>query len=335
MDPQLYAGTIWPVRDGRLPCYTHYRQRLIPTSFSPAAIRDFVRDALRWQSGLHVSAVVSPTVIVDDLGSQWAQIAMMLAQETVTQHDGTKPLLISLVIGEDALRQRVPVDDWLDNLTQLDVEGFYLVVRRPSETYRQHYDPDVLASLLRVCYSLAELNQYCVFAGYTDMATLLLHAVGVTGTGTGWFANLRQFTLERFRPATGGRRPRDRYSSRPLLNSIYMTELDGIYNAGRVTDVLSGTTFDTRFSGSTNPENVAWPDSDAALHHWSVLSDISRSLVGTTVGDRLDSARNLIAQALALYAQMRTLVPFTTETGPTHLDQWLDALDRFRSSAGV
>ena len=335
VDPLFHIGAVWPVRDGRLQHYAHYRRHLTPMSFSPANIQSFVTNTLDWQRGLDVSAVASPTVMVDDLSSQWAQIAMMLAQETVNQHDGAKPLLISLVIGEDALRQRVPVDTWLDDLTMLDVDGFYLVVRRVPETYRQHYDPEVLASLLRVCYSLAELNQYRIFAGYTDMVTLLLHAVGVTGTAAGWYATLKQFTLRRFQPSTGGRRARTRYSSQPLLNSIYMTELDSIYNGGRIADVLSGTPFDTRFSGATNPENIAWPDDEAALHHWHVLDRISRSLAGTTVGHYLNSARNTIALAHATYAQIGTLVPFTPESGSIHLDQWLDALNRFRVDAGV
>lgn len=98
---------------------------------------------------------------------------------------------------------------------------------------------------------------------------------------------------------------------------------------------LPSTSFDTRFTGATNPENAPWPDDDAALHHWRVLADISQSLIGTTVGDRLDSARSLIAQARAVYAQIATLVPLTTETGPAHLDQWLDGLIRFRSDVGV
>ena len=334
-DPLFHIGTLWPVHALRLKHYPHYRSHLTPISFSSANIQQFVADTLDWQRGLDVSTVVSPTVMVDDLSSRWAQIAMMLAQETVNQHDKVKPLLISLVVGEDALRQRLQVDAWLDDLTLLDVDGFYLVVRRASETYRQHYDQDVLASLLRVCYSLAELNDYRILAGYTDMVTLLLHAVGVSGTGAGWYANLKQFTLRRFQPPTGGRRARTRYSSRPLLNSIYITELDSIFNGGRVSAVLTGTPFDTRFNGTTNPENVAWPDDEAALHHWHVLDGISQSLTGTTVGDRLDSAHNLILLARATYAQMGTLVPFTTETGSTHLDQWLDALNHFRTDAGV
>ena len=335
VDPQLYAGTIWPVRDGKLSDYPHYRQHLTPISFSPSEIQTFVRNSLSWQSNLDISAFVSPTVMVDDLGSQWAQIAMMLAQETVAQHDGSKPLLISLVVGEDVLRHRAPVYSWLDDLSRLDIDGFYLVVRRSSETYRQHYDSEILTSLLHICYSLVELNEYRVFVGYTDMATLLLHAVGVTGTGAGWFTSLRQFGLRRFQPVSGGSQPRSRYSSSRLLNSIFMTELEGIYNGGQIVDVLSGTSFDDRFNGSTNPENVPWPADTAALHHWQTLANISRSTIGTTVRDRLNQAHYLITQALALYAQIRNLVPFTTETGATHLEQWLDALNRFGSETEV
>lgn len=334
-DPQFYVGNIWPVRDGRLTEYPHYRPHLTPMAFSTTDIRNYVDAALVWQHGLAVSSVLSPTVMVDDLGSAWAQIALMLAQETVRQHDGSKPLLVSLIVGEEALRQRAQVDYWLDSLTQLDVDGFYLVIRRVSESYGQRYDAEVLAPLLRVCYSLAELNQYRVIVGYTDMATLLLHAVGVSGTGAGWFAGLRQFSLRRFQPVSGGRQPRARYTSRPLLNSIYVTELDGLYNAGQVTSVLSGTQYDRRFSGPPNPENVPWPPDESALHHWDVLSDVCSALVGAGVGNRLDSARSIIAQALAVYSQLGPLVPFATETGPGHLEQWLDALDRFRSDASV
>ena len=335
VDPQLYVGAVWPVRDGKLPDYPHYQQHLTPSSFSPSGIQQFVNATLAWQDSLDVTAIVSPTVIVDDLRSQWAQIALMFAQETITQYRGTRPLIISLVINEDALRQRVPVDDWLNDLTQLNVDGFYLVVKRTADTYRQHYDAGILAPLLGVCYSLAELNDYRLYMGYTDMVTAVFHAVGVTATSAGWFTGLRQFTLRRFQPVSGGRRPRSRYSSHPLLNTIYVSELDSIYYGARVTDVLSGTPYDGRFNGATNPENVAWPDDDAALHHWHVLHGIAQSATGNTVSDRLDSVRDATAVARAMYAQYANLVPFTTETGSTHLDQWLDGLNRFRSEFAV
>lgn len=331
VDPQLYAATIWPANAGKLPLYDHFEQRLTPASFSVARIRELVQQTLCWQRELDVSAVVSPTVMVDDLSSQWAQISMMLAQETASEQDGNQPLLISLVIGEDSLRQQRQVDLWLNDLTELDVQGFYLVVKRTSESYRQHFEPEVLSQLLRVCYSLAELNEYRVVVGYADFVTLLLHVVGVEGTGAGWSGTLKQFNLRRFQPATGGSRARPRYSSFPMLNSIYMSELDAIHNAGLLEAVLSGTPFDERFRQSLNPENVPWQPDDAALHHWSVLADYSKSQVGLGVKERLDYAQRLIANAAALYTHIEKLVPFSSETGSSHLDQWLEALKRFKS----
>ena len=333
-DPQFYVGTILGARDGNLPQYAHYIPNLIPASFSPGAITQYVTNTLVWQSSLAVSAVLSPTVMVDTLNNRWAQIAMTLAQESVNQHNSETPLLISLVIGEEALRDVSLVDAWLDELTRMEVDGFYLVVRRSSEEYRQQYDPELLSSLLRVCYSLAEVNEYRVFVGYSDIVSLLLHSVGVTGTGAGWYATLRQFALRRFLPISGGRQPRPRYTSRPLLNSIYVSELDAIYNAGQISSVLSDTSYDQRFSGITNPENVNWPPRDAAQHHWEVLNDLAGAVSCSTIGDRLDLARGLIGQAAILYSQIGHHL-FRTETGPAHLQQWLSALDRFRSDASV
>ena len=335
VDPQFYVGTILSSRDGNLDKYPHYRRNLVPTSFSPTETSTMVTATLDWQNALNVSATLSPTVIVDDLGSQWAQIALMLAQETIRQHDGKRPLLISLVLSEETLRQRVPVEEWLDYITTLEVNGFYLLVKRSSGTYSQQYEPDVLASLLRICYSLAELNQYRIFAGYTDFSGLLLHAVGVEGTASGWSQGLRQFGLRRFLPVSGGRPARARYSSSPLLNSIYVNDLDGIYNAGHLLDVFSDTQFDGGFNGNINPGNVPWPPNEAALHHWAVLANLVQSIVGPTVSQRLDNAHALVAQARAVYAQMSNLTTFSSETGPTHLDQWLEALNRFRSDAAV
>ena len=208
------------------------------------------------------------------------------------------------MVREDALRQRHLVDDWLDNLTTLDVDGFYVVIRRASESYRQEYDPDVLTSLLWLCYSLTELNQYRVFAGYTDMTTLLLHAVGVTGTGAGWFGGLRQFTLRRFQENRGGRPPRPRYSSLPLLNSIFVSELDSIHEEGLVGEVLSDSPHDAIFGADTNPLNIPWPLDESSLHHWWVLDAIRRQVSDGRLQDRLDAAHTAIAQAQALYSEV-------------------------------
>ena len=335
VDPLFHIGTLPGPNDGHLWRYDHYHRGLNYSSFSPVNIGRYVADTLDWQSGLDITEFVSPTVMIEDLSGRWSQIAMNLAQEALRQHDGSKPILVSVVVDEEALIQRNIVDAWLDEITLLDTDGFYLVVRRSSDVNNQQFHPEVLASLLTVCYSLAEVNEYSVFVGYSDFVTMLLHSVGVEGTGAGWSAGLKKFTLRRFTPGTFGRPARSRYASLPLLNSIYITELDGIHAAGRVSDALSNSSYDVRFNGSTNPENVPWPNDESALHHWCVLSEIASAFSGGSFSDRLDLAQNRITNAQMLYSQFGQLVPFRNETGPLHLDDWSDALDRFRTDAGV
>ena len=118
-----------------------------------------------------------------------ATVATRLTRETITQYNDNRPLLISLVVGESALRQSNHIDRWIDGLAELDVAGFYLVVDRDSADYQQHFEATALASLLSTCDSLAELRDWRVVVGYADMVTLLLHAVGVTATGAGWNSN--------------------------------------------------------------------------------------------------------------------------------------------------
>ena len=333
-DPQFYVGTVPQAHKMRLGDYQHYAPGLTNSSFMPPEIRQYVAATLAWQYGLDVSAIISPTVVVDDLQGPWATVATRLARETIAQYNDNRPLLISLVVRESALRQTNHLDRWIDGLAELDVAGFYLVVDRDSEDYQQHFEATALASLLRTCHSLAVLRDYRVVVGYADMVTLLLHAVGVTATGAGWYSNLKQFHMARFQKRRGGP-AKPRYSSLPLLNSIFLTELDGIYNGVGIGNALSGTPLDGRFNGSNIPSRVLWPTREAALHHWHVLTQITRIPTGAGTTARLDAAQVAVQHADALYQKLGSSSSFTPRTNASHLDSWSDGLNRFRTQAGV
>ena len=303
-------------------------------SFGAPEIHQYVADALDWQNRLDVTAVLSPTVVVDDLQGPWASIASSLARASIAQHKGERPLLISLVVGESALRQTNHVSRWIDGLGELEAAGFYLIVRRDSEDYRQHFEATALASLLRVCHSLGSARGYKVVVGYSDMVTLLLHAVGVTSTGAGWYSNLRQFNMTRFEKRRGGR-AKSRYSSLPLLNSIFMTELEAVYRGAGVGTVLSRTPWGGRFNSHTAPSQVYWPLRDAALHHWHVLTAISNLPQGASITTRLDAAQAAVQRAVGLYQQLGSPSFFTPSTDASHLNNWSDALARFRAQSGL
>ena len=292
VDPQFYAGTVTQPHPMYLEGYGHYVKGLTAGSFPAQAVRRYVADTLAWQYQLDVSAIISPTVVVDDLHGPWARIAAQLAAETVAQYNDPRPLLISVVIGEGVLQQGNALDRWIQRLADVGA-GFYLIIHRHSQDYLQDFNPAALASLLRTCYYLTELRKRTVIVGYADMVTLLLHAVGVTATGTGWFTNLKQFNMARFEKRRGGPAHK-RYSSLPLLNTIFFSELDGIYRGAAVASVLSGTALDGRFNGNNSPSTVAWSRSDAALHHWHVLTAITKLPTGIGISSRLDAAQAAI-----------------------------------------
>ena len=335
VDPQLYSSTIPNPHDIYLPHYPHYRKGLSSISFSPNELTNIVSDTFEWQSKLNVTAVVSPTVLVDVLGSQWAQVSMMFAQEAVNQHSGKKPLLISIAVDEDALRDSRALNSWLNDLTTLQADGFYIVVRRTMEGYQQHFEPSNLSGLLSICYSLAELNKYKVIVGYSDIVTLLLHAVGVTGTACGWHFNLKQFSRSRFRKSSGGQWRPPRYTSSELLSSVTFAEMGTLYNSNLSGSVLSGTQYDAAFSGGTAPTTQDWPIHDATLHHWDVLTNMVKNLANRPLIDRLDVVQRLIPLAGTRVARFEQQGILTTGAYSEHLHGWSESLKRFRAYYGI
>lgn len=339
-DPQFYATTVTNPRVGRLPDYPYYQDGLSRASFSnPQNIQDFVRDTLEYQAKLQVDRLVGPTVLFEDFRDPWSQVALMMASASVSYHasmHSPPPLLISLLISETALTSQSSLEEYLDHLSLLEAHGIYLIVRRNSQQYQAAFEPTPLENLLYLAYVLAEINKYEVVSGFCDFVGLLLHAVGVTATGSGWHSNLRQFSMVRFEQAEGGRQPRPRYSSLPLLNSILIDELDNINYIGQLPVVLSGSPYDNVFSGTTPPSSTPWPQDTSALHHWSVLQSSAARVQGGTVPQRLNLCMQMLGQAEAIYNSLgQSGVTFDVSSGNRHLRQWREALANFRARVGV
>jgi hypothetical protein len=288
---------------------------------------------------LDVDRWISPAVLFDDFRDPWSQIALTMAQESISVHRGSQPaasLLLSLVIDENALRSRDALDEFLDIVTAWDVAGFYLIVRRNDRNYPAAFDESVLLNLVYLVYVLGEVNEFEVICGYTDLVGLLLLAVGGSAIASGWFNTLRQFSLSRFQPATGGRAPRPRYTSAPLMNSVLVVpELATAYYVGRSADVLSNTRYD-QVMANGDPANATWPPETACLHHWEVLARLAQGIEGASVGARLVTMENEIRQGIARYALLQgSGVQFEASTGPRDLNLWLRVVQAFRAEIGA
>jgi hypothetical protein len=336
-DPQFYAATIPQARDRHLPSYPYYRPLLSRSEFGLSAIRALVPPVLNYQANLDLSRIIAPTIALDDMSDRWSQIAIYLCQESVDCHaalQAAPPLLLSVVVSENALATGRGLDDFLDEITALNCHGFYIIVER-SQSYAQRFDDRRLAALMYMVHVLGHVNRFEVIVGYTDLAGMLLRAAGAHAWACGWSQSLRQFSRTRFRPVTGGRRARERYTSLPLLNSVLLSEVDACQQAQVLNRVLSGSPYDQQIEQADTPLGANWQKEVSALHHWWVLAALEATASRGNVNQRLAACSAAISRARGVYAMLgQAGIRLAPPSDSGHLDDWRNAIDAFTKSVG-
>lgn len=337
-DPQFFVSTLSPLRSGKLNTYPFFRENLSRRDFiTPSSLTNYVQEVIDYQNNnLNITRLISPTVLFDDFNDNWSQIALSLAYESVVFYhslNNPAPLLVCLAINETALRNSDAMKDFLNVISLMDVKGFYILVRRES-TADPFIDSEILESLLYITYILASVNDYEVIFGYTDFLGIPLHAVGLTASACGWFNGLKQFSLTRFQPTSGGRRPLPMYTSGKLLNSILVIpELSSLYGLGLVDEVSSNTPYERELI--QNPANAPWTNTSSCLQHWNVIAQVITNIDAfPTITDKLDFVEGLIEQAHTTYSFLQDKLVFRYSSGIHHLNPWRTAIKSFRNYVG-
>ena len=336
-DPQFHVSTIAPANDRHLPEYPYYTAARTAADFvGIKKLESYVKNTLNFELGLQPDRLISPTVIFESFGSNWYQTALNLADASLEFHagmSGAPPLLLSFVIGEQALGSRIEVEAFLDQVTSWEnVFGLYIVISREERSYSQIFDPERLANALYMSYVLGHINGLEVVNGYSDFCGILHRAVGSAAFATGWSQGLRQFHKRAFtKQKPGGQAPKLRYTSLPLLNSILLSELQQIYEVNRLDDVLSGVTLDSVITGAESPEDSDWNQPISELHHWEALHFMDGELSGNIPSDVSGLEENM-TEAKELYVSLeKDGIVFGSQTRSNHLDQWADGITKLRN----
>lgn len=339
VDPQFYATTIVPAKLGRLTEYeSWFRPGLGMRDFVSARhVQRFAESVLEFQSALNVTALLTPTLRISGFRDRLAQVVLQLADSSCQwkQAKGERrPLYVSLLVDEAALRGEEELGDFIDLITVLECDGFYIIPFRASETYSEQFEPDALAGLMYLVYVLGELNETKVVCGYTGVWGSMVAATGSSHVATGWFQSLRNFTFRPWRPSEGGRQPRARYTSTPLLDSILISDLDKVFERRVVEKVLSGTSQDLVFR-TTSPLQVPWSQETDALHHWASMTNLLGAIPQGSTDERLAFMAKRIDRAEGLFLETRQLgVEYEAPAG-NHLPQWSEAIEIFRRRAEI
>jgi hypothetical protein len=193
-----------------------------PRDFSARNLVPLVEALIAFQADRPVTHLLSPTVAVGSMVDRWAGIAANLADtslDTWAAVDDERPLLLSVAIQQSLLADPDNVDALLDELTAYECEGFYLLIELSPAT-----DPAEASVLyeraLYIVYSLAEVNEYTVWVGYTGLAGFASRAVGAEAFAGGWWQKQNWWSPGHWTAGGGGRTPRPRIYLESILGSL-------------------------------------------------------------------------------------------------------------------
>ena len=342
LDSQLYASLISGASLRKLPGYSFYPGQLGKRNFmSIRTMQEIVHKTIDYQLGLPVTRILGPTVKVDALGGFWSGVSFALGDETAAYHssmEDSRPLYIALLVDEAALvGNQAELDSWLDDLTTLDADGFYVVVARRSAGYPSIMPPECMSKVMYLAYVLGEINGYEVIFGFADLDGIPLIAVGADAVATGWYSNLRLFNERRWLPSSGGRQARPRYTSAELMSSILKdTELQTIFEVGHVASVTNGDVFDKQFA-SRNPADIVWSPEIACLQHWDALGRLAVDFgTGGGSGPNLDRLEVAVQDATRLFLGLEGEgAQFEYPLVGRRLSAWAEGVGLFRGEVGI
>jgi hypothetical protein len=336
-DPQYYACFLAGNPDSRLGSLLedygeHYLSpRRRSQLESESVVAGELARAVRFQANRPFSAVIAPNIVIpgscNSIEGVIAKHFIRNARRVATVEGVTKRVFATLALSRDALIDRAELVEFLEDITALDEppDGLYLLVAaNQTDARTEIYHTDVIAGWMLLNYTLS-VNGFQVINGYSDIVMPFLGVAGGYAGATGWWSNLRAFSLNRFAPEpTRGRQPLTRYLSCALLNRITTFELDALRSlfADLVNDLPSDTSFELGADPGRNEE---------AIQTWEALRKLNEAMAAGSITVGLEHARIAITRAQEIYALLGESSPIRLDgkSDGRNLPSLLEGLDLF------
>ena len=296
-------------------------------------VRSDLESALGFQKELSVTSVIAPNILIprsfNSIEAVIAKNFVRYAAETWNELRDPRELYVTVSISSQALRERRELFEFLNEITLLEERpaGIYLLVATPTADARYDiFDPYVVGAYMLANHVLS-LNGFTVINGYSDLLSPFLGAAGGAVGATGWWSNLRSFSLERFEPSSGmARRPRPRYLSMNLLNRITHFELDALRN--RLPGILNQLPTDAGYPANSLPDAGT-----EMFQSWEALKTLMQRLPTGDTTESLTNCADAVQRAMRLYDNIN--IQLDPKSNSDHLEGLQAGLTQFASLAEI
>lgn len=338
LDPQFYASFVAAsetARTGKLTEWPHFTSVRKSELELAAGVEDVLALAFASVIGVETSAVIAPNIYVSrSFDSREGVIAKNFIRQSRSIFDrygDKRPLLATIAVCREAMLERSEFEEFLNDITCMKnpPDGFYVLVgSRGAEAYSDIFHADVIARWMLLNHSLS-INGFRVINGFSDLLTPFLGVAGGSAGATGWYSNLRLFSLDRFAASPGmARQPIPRYLSAALLNRVTFAEKDAL------SGLIPSTQNDLPHDADYDPEPERTSE---ALQTWEALRLLNERIVAgvdTTVG--LEQANLSVSRAEAAYAEIAAVgLKLDRKSGSGHLPALREGLLAFKDLAGL
>jgi hypothetical protein len=284
---------------------------------------------------LPVTAHIAPNIYISQsFDSMEAGIALnFIERSTAIYEQSGRPVFATLAVDRRVFLNASEFLGFLNELTALrrPPQGFYLLVgagpltERSDSAQSEIIDSDVIAGWMMLNYAL-RANGFRVINGFADILTPFLAVSGADACATGWWTNLRTFSMGRYVRAAGGggQPPLIRYYSKLLLGRLRKDELSF---ASIVPEILNRLPLDAAYEGETGR-------TDEALQTWEALASLNSEIVSETVEEGLSRLGNHIRLAAEAYSRLSAYgISGRYDTAIEYLQQLTDGISNFRRLA--
>ncbi len=335
-DPQFYLCAIQgDIAYGKLPSYEYCNLSLNRSILSDYFYLQNLCDSVyNIQHDLDVSAYISPTILFNDFEDKESQIALSLSKlfyEKVEYPDSQ--LYVSLCINDSAFKDERKMNSFLDTISLLDIYGFYLIIDRTNPNGKiNEINSNILANIMKFIYNLSIINEYNIIVGYSDLLSLPLAAVSNADFSSGWFSNSKRFSVSNYIKSSGGRRPKKRYTSGILMNSILLLpEFKSLIDLDLINEVVSDSKYNDRLLPKFN--EIQWNDEVSCLHNWHVVSQLIKNIQSEKgIDDRLLYLQHKLDKAEKIYKIIKKQTPLDYSSKDTYIGMWKEAINIFKES---
>jgi hypothetical protein len=316
-DPQYYAehNIVNPdLRLGRLTSCEEYKKyfkqrRRRELESGTKVLAEDIKNCLKFQNELQLTGLIGPNILIsrsfDSIEAAIAKNFIRLTGPEAARNKLGKPVYATLAVSREALLDKNELIDFLTDITLLDEppQGFYVLVASRNDDARSDiFNADVIAGWMLINYTLS-LNGFTVINGYSDILTPFLGIAGGSAGATGWWSNLRTFSLNRFLPAGGGRLPLQHYLSTLLLNRITFFELSQL--RGLFPEVPNRLETDNLYPEDQGSEPER---SEEVLQTWEAIKSLKEDFINVDIKMGLKQCHNILDQANTAYDSVETLI---------------------------